>query len=145
MRATFTRLTSGSTIDDTFSAWTPDGRRVVFRTLTGLYQIDADGGGRLDAIPNTSVADVPTSVSPDGRTLALIRQSAEASGGILTMSLEGEEPRVVVQSPAYDGGGQFSRDGRRFLMVKDDSSSGRLNVVLNWFEELNRLAPHPEN
>jgi len=27
-------------------------------------------------------------------------------------------------------------------MVKDESSSGRLNVVLNWFEELNRLAPH---
>lgn len=238
VRATFTRLTSGATIGDTFSTWTPDGRRVVFRTLTGLYQIDADGGGGLNAIPNTSVADVPTAVSRDGKTLALIRQSAEASGGVLTMSLEGGEARVVVQTRAYDGGGQFSPDdrwlayvsnesgqfetyvrpypgpertiqvstaggthpkwsrdgrelfyrngnkmmvvdvsttpdlalsqphvlfehryafgsaqtipnydvsldGRRFLMVKDESSSGRLNIVLNWFEELHRLAPHP--
>jgi hypothetical protein len=27
-------------------------------------------------------------------------------------------------------------------MVKDESASGRLNVVVNWFAELNRLAPH---
>ena len=32
-------------------------------------------------------------------------------------------------------------DGQRFLMVKDESGSGRLNVVLNWFAELRRLAP----
>jgi hypothetical protein len=25
-----------------------------------------------------------------------------------------------------------SPDGQRFVMVKDDSNSGRLNVVLNW-------------
>jgi hypothetical protein len=35
-----------------------------------------------------------------------------------------------------------SQDGQRFLMVKDESSSGRLNLVINWFTELNRLAPH---
>jgi len=33
------------------------------------------------------------------------------------------------------------RDGQRFIMVKDESSAGRLNVVLNWFSDLNRLAP----
>jgi hypothetical protein len=32
-------------------------------------------------------------------------------------------------------------DGQRFLMVKDEPSAGRLNVVLNWFEELKRLVP----
>jgi len=34
-----------------------------------------------------------------------------------------------------------SADGQRFLMVKDESSSGRLNLVLNWFEELKRRVP----
>jgi hypothetical protein len=34
-----------------------------------------------------------------------------------------------------------SSDGQRFVMVKDDSASGRINLVLNWFEELKRLAP----
>jgi len=36
-----------------------------------------------------------------------------------------------------------SPDGQRFVMVKDDSASGRINLVLNWFEELKRLAPSP--
>jgi hypothetical protein len=34
-------------------------------------------------------------------------------------------------------------DGERFVMVKDESSAGRLNVVLNWQSDLNRLAPPP--
>ena len=39
---------------------------------------------------------------------------------------------------AYD----ISPDGERFLMVKpDDDENTELNVVLNWFDELKRLAP----
>jgi hypothetical protein len=34
-----------------------------------------------------------------------------------------------------------SLDGQRFLMVKEESPSGRPNVVLNWFDELKRLVP----
>jgi serine/threonine-protein kinase len=236
-RATFTRLTSGETLGNSFSVWTPDGRRIVFRTLTGLRWIDADGGGSSQAIPGTSVMDIPSSISPDGQTLAFIRQNSETGGDIYTLSLRGDpQPRPVVRTTGYDGGAQFSPDGRwmayvtnesgqfdvyvrpypgpdrkvqvsthggthpkwnsngkelfyrvgnkmmvvdvatspnltlsqprvlfeqryafgpaqtipnydvssdgqRFVMVKDDSSSGRLNIVLNWFEELKRLAP----
>ena len=34
-----------------------------------------------------------------------------------------------------------SADGQRFVMVKDESGSGRLNVVQNWLEDLKRLVP----
>ena len=34
-----------------------------------------------------------------------------------------------------------SPDGQQFVMVKDETGSGRLNVVLNWTEELKRLVP----
>jgi serine/threonine-protein kinase len=34
-----------------------------------------------------------------------------------------------------------SVDGQRFLMVKDDASSGRLNIVLHWLEELKQRVP----
>jgi hypothetical protein len=34
-----------------------------------------------------------------------------------------------------------SADGQRFLMVKRESGVAYLNVVLNWFSELARLAP----
>ncbi len=46
-----------------------------------------------------------------------------------------------------DGGGRsysISPNGERFLVVKEveeDDSSTELVVVLNWFEELKRLAP----
>ena len=56
------------------------------------------------------------------------------------------QPRVLFEQrysfvsqtiPNYD----VSADGQRFVMIKDDSASGRLNIVLNWFEELKRLVP----
>ena len=41
--------------------------------------------------------------------------------------------------PNYD----VTADGRRFLMIRDDASEApsRINVVLNWFEELKRISP----
>ncbi len=42
-----------------------------------------------------------------------------------------------VTTPNYD----VSPDGQRFVMVKDGSASGRLNVVLNWSEELKARVP----
>jgi hypothetical protein len=44
-----------------------------------------------------------------------------------------------VTTPNYD----VSPDGQRFVMVKDDSGSGRLELVLNWFEELKQRVPVP--
>ena len=39
--------------------------------------------------------------------------------------------------PNYD----VSPDGERFVMVKDESNASRLNVVLNWFDELRTRVP----
>ncbi len=236
-RPTFARLTSGATLGNTFAVLAPDGRRVAFRSLSGTQLLDLDSGGPASAIPGTSVSDIPTSISPDGTTLAFIRQSTESNGDIYTLSLVGDpNPRPLVVTNGYDGGGLFSPDGRwlayvtnesgqfevylrpnpgpdrrvtvstqggthprwnrngrelfyrngnrmmvvdvatspaltlsqprvlfeqrysfgsaqtvpnydvsadgqRFVMVKDDSSFGRLSIVLNWFDELRRLAP----
>jgi hypothetical protein len=57
------------------------------------------------------------------------------------------QPRVLFEQRYAFGSAQtipnydVSPDGQRFVMVKDDSASGRLNIVLNWFEELKRLVP----
>ena len=106
--------------------WTPDGR-VIFRTLTGMHWIDANGSGRSGAIPGTSVNDYPNSVSPDG-TLAFIRIAADTSADVYALSLKGEpQPRAIVQTTAYEGGPQFSPDGRWLAYVSDES--GAFQVV----------------
>jgi hypothetical protein len=67
-----------------------------------------------------------------------------------TRDLKVSSPRVIFEQRYAYGTAQslansdVSPDGQRFLMVKDESSSGRLNVVLNWFDALNRLAPPPQ-
>jgi hypothetical protein len=50
------------------------------------------------------------------------------------------EQRYVFQNVSvanYD----VSSDGQRFVMIKDEAGSGRLNVVLNWQEELKQRVP----
>jgi Tol biopolymer transport system component len=237
IRMTFIRLTSDATAGNSFAVWTPDGKRVVFRTPSGIQWIDTDGSGRSQAIPDTGINDYPSSVAPDGSALAFVRVSADKSADVYVLSLRGEaKPHPVVTTPAYEGGPQFSPDGHwlayasdesgefqvyvrpfpgpdrrwpvstqggrhvrwnrnghelfyrngnkmmvvdvsthpelvlssprllfeqryafgisvttpnydvspdgeRFVMVKDDSGSGRLNLVLNWFEELKQRVP----
>ena len=55
-------------------------------------------------------------------------------------------PRAMLfETPAGDCVG-VTPDGRRFLTFSRRAMLGppELRVVLNWFEELERLAPHPQ-
>ena len=51
------------------------------------------------------------------------------------------EQRYSYGSATANANYDVSPDGQRFVMVKDESDSGRVNVILNWLDELNRLAP----
>jgi hypothetical protein len=62
-RRTFTRLTSTDTLGNTFAVWTPDSRRVVFRTLTGLRLMEPDGGATTCAAGSRGSSSM-RSVSP---------------------------------------------------------------------------------
>lgn len=55
-----------------------------------------------------------------------------------------EKEYAASQFPATGIAYDVSQDGQRFLMVKEGdqaSAPTQINVVLNWFEELRRLAP----
>jgi hypothetical protein len=55
-------------------------------------------------------------------------------------------PRKILGGPFIwrrSGNHDVSRDGSRFVMIEGESemTGTELRVVLNWFEELRRLAP----
>jgi hypothetical protein len=97
----------------------------------------ADGSGHPQPIAGSrSVADIPGSVSPDGDTLAFIRQT-ETSGDVYVLSLRGAfQPRPVVNTSAYEGGPQFSPDGRLIAYASDES--GQMQVYVRPFPGLDR-------
>jgi Tol biopolymer transport system component len=128
-RATLTRLTSEQTVGNAFPVWTPDGTRVLFRTLTGMYWTAADGSGHPEAIAGSLSGDLPCSVSRDGDTLAFMRQTAQTSRDIYVLSLRGEpRPRPVVSTFAYEGGAQFSPDGHWMAYASDESGQTQVYV-----------------
>ncbi len=87
--------------------------------------------------------------SRDGRELFYRRDDllmvvpVESTDSILTT----RPPRVLFEwrfSPR--GGYDVAPDGQRFVMLQlPDATSSQINVVLHWFEELNRLVPREKN
>ena len=99
----------------------------------GKWQISSNGGFR-------------SVWAPEGREL--FYRSGEA---MMVVSIETEptftpgRPKVLFTGRYFAGAGRnydISPDGQRFLMIKaEEEAAAQINVVLNWFEELKRLAP----
>ena len=137
-RGTFIRLTSDDTSGNSYPVWTRDGSRIVFRSLTGLRVIRAEGGTG-EPIPDTSSADYPSSVSADNM-LAFSRITAAKSSDVYVLSLGGApNPSPLVTSAAFDGGAQFSPDGRFIAYASDES--GQLEVYVRSYPMSDRKWP----
>jgi hypothetical protein len=138
VRRTFTRTTSDDAVGSGFTAWDPDGKRVAFRSRTGMRSIEVDSGKRsLPLQGSTGIRDIPNSVSPDRDTPAFTRQDGETSGDIYVASLSDRfPPRPVVRTPAYEGGAQFSPDGRWLAYASNES--GRFEVYVRPYDESQR-------
>ncbi len=78
--------------------------------------------------------------SPDGSEL--FHYDGEKMNAVsvqMQPRFKASEPRVLFEG-SYFPGFDISPDGQRFLMLKLETES-TIHVVLNWFEELRRLAP----
>lgn len=138
--------------DGGFQFSPPDGRLVVFAS---------DESGQMEvyvALASDPGAKTPVS-TPGGGTQPLWARSGRelfyrrgdqmrvvsvsAQGGTVKLS----DDHLLFQrryafssaltAPNYD----VDLNDQRLLMVKEESESGRLSVVLNWSEELKRLVP----
>jgi serine/threonine-protein kinase len=135
-RSTLTRLTFEG--NNAGALWTPDGRRVVYRSqragVRNLFWKLADGTGSEEQLTNRedNRLNSPTSVSPDGEFLIYADSSRNTGRDIWMVPLEGDrKPSVFLQSPFEDHVGKISPDGRWLAYVSNES--GRFEVYVRPF------------
>jgi hypothetical protein len=125
-RQSLSKLTTESTSGNNYPVWTPNGHRVVFRTNAGLFWMAADGSGRAQAVPETTVTDFPNSIAPDNDTLIFLRTTADTAADLYVTSLRGEQrPRALVATKAMKVGGSFRLTGNGWRTHQTSPGSSR--------------------
>ena len=130
-RGTFARVSGDPEPNVGFPVWSPDGARLYYRSTEGIRVQRADGAGQPSVLKNTDLSDYPGSLTPDGRTLVLLRIGPETGGDLFTTPAEGGDLAPILSSNAYEGGPQVSPDGKWLLYVSNET--GRMEIYLRPF------------
>jgi serine/threonine-protein kinase len=132
-RGTRTRLTFGGGVN-TEPIWSPDGTRIAFASGTDLdlKWVPADGSGSAQLLLQKEENQLPSSWSPDGRTLAFYEINPDTARDIWTITLDGQgAPRPILVTEFNEHSPTFSPDGRWLAYVSDES--GREEIYLRPF------------
>ena len=133
MRDTLTRLTFTGTSNDG-PAWSPDGTRVAVRSNRegppgGIFWQMADGSGGDERLSTPElVADLVQSFSPDGQFISFTRPDPKTQRDIWILSVKDRKRSVFLATPATEGAGRFSPDGRWLAYVSDESGRPEIYV-----------------
>jgi serine/threonine-protein kinase len=136
-----------SSAQESAPAFSPDGRRIAYESdESGRDEIyvspSSKAGGRRQISTNGGTEPL---WSPDGRELFYRVGQAMMAVPVETISsFRHGKPKKLFDKLLYTHGFTASYDihpdGDRFLMIKTPEAweGSQINVVLNWFEELNR-------
>ncbi len=132
---TLTRLTFAG--DNSFPAWSPDGRRIAFASvrdnaLMSAYVKAADGSGQAERVFSADELEnagqvIPHGWTPDGRSMVLTFTNEDASN-IATLSEADTETRVVLETPADELTPALSPNGRWLAYMSDEAGEFQIFV-----------------
>jgi TolB protein len=112
-----------------WTAWSPDGRKLVFaiqaRGSAGLcdragdcnnelFLINADGSG-LRRLTRNAVPDGDAVWSPDGRKIAFLSQRDGTGADVFVMNADGSDQRNLTRKPGNEVAPAWSPDGRAIV------------------------------
>jgi len=118
--------------------WNRDGTAAFFRRFNRPAWTATDGTGRDGQVPGGEANDYPSGPGPDADSFLAVRITAATSGDVVLISRTGAfEPRPVIATPAYEGGGQLSPD-RRWL-VYATNESGRFEIQVRRYPAADRM------
>ncbi len=132
-RSLLSRLTFGWG-NNNFPLWSADGKYVIYAAENGnianIYKKPWDGSGNEERLTVSSNPQGPGSITPDGRFL-----SFSENGDIWILPLDSPgagksgKPYPFIQTPAGEGGGRFSPDGKWMVYNSDESGKKEVYVV----------------
>ena len=118
-------------------SWSPDGKFLAVPDRTSpkephaifLVSVESGEKERLTSPPAQSLGDHSPAFSPDGRTLAFVRQSAVVIADIYLVQVAGGEPRRLTFNDQTTRGLAWTPDGREIVF---SSSPGAHSTSSLW-------------
>ena len=125
-----TRLTVGPG-NHTAPFWSPDGKRVLFRSQLGggqnLFVKAVDGLSEAQPLFESPTSKTPSGWSPDGGVVLYL----EPGDDLMAVDVKSRKSFPVAQTSANEGWGEFSPDGR--FVAYQSNESGRFEVHVRTF------------
>jgi len=110
----------------------PDGKRVVFSALGGLYVMALDGADAPRKLMTGAAPAYHPSWSPDGQRLVYVTWTAEGAGDIFTLAADGTgAPQRVSRQSDYYTYPVFTPDGRQ-IVAERSAQRDRLRLYMEF-------------
>ena len=110
------------------AVWTPDSRRIIYNIGNEIASIAADGSGDDRTIFRDQFTGVPTSMTPDGKTVLYQTNRPQTGWDIWALTIEDGKARPVLSAPFTERFARLSPDGRWIAYTSNESNRDEVYV-----------------